>query len=249
MCPGAFMGTGAVSFCLLSTVSCSKGDNIQVSFFLFVCVFFVVVFICLFGLKEQNPTWDSSISCLWNSSTLPPPLLDTNPAPNGLEKQITLKADKGQSYLPPALEASQDDLLRGGFLGQGSQMVEANREEGIRKARGSWGGERERKEGKKGKRAGLRGKGKESQDTYRKPMGTEPAWGPAPPSAVCGLYTGLHKSANKIQCLPPATGGCSLRHSCSVTSGKPSPSSKPAAPAADRSVNPRTCLLYQRPCG
>lgn len=83
MCPGAFMGTGAVSFCLLSTVSCSKGDNIQVSFFLFVCGF---CFICLFGLKEQNPTWDSSISCLWNSSTLPPPLLDTNPAPNGLEK-------------------------------------------------------------------------------------------------------------------------------------------------------------------
>lgn len=60
-----------------------QGDNIQVSFFLFVCGF---CFICLFGLKEQNPTWDSSISCLWNSSTLPPPLLDTNPAPNGLEK-------------------------------------------------------------------------------------------------------------------------------------------------------------------
>lgn len=69
--------------------------------FLFVCVF--CFFICLFGLKEQNPTWGSSSSCLWNSSTLPSPLLDTIPAPNGLEKQITLKADKGQSYLPLAV--------------------------------------------------------------------------------------------------------------------------------------------------
>lgn len=124
-------------------------------------------------------------------------------------------------------------------------MVEANREEGIERQEGV-GEERERgKKERKGREQAWEEKVRKARILTGSPWVLSQLEGLPLPVLSVDFILACRRAQTKYSVCHQLQEEAAAYGTPVLTSGKPSPSSKPAAPAADHSVNPRTCLLYQ----